>query len=103
VAAGGDYTRVNGISFSVENPEQYYTQVRDLAMKDAKAKADQIAALAGVTLGKPTYVSDNSYIPTSYPVAYKMDAAGSGAGTITPISAGDTEITLSVQVTYSIQ
>jgi uncharacterized protein len=102
VAAGGDNTRINGISFSVESPEKYYTQVRDLAMKDAKAKADQIAALAGVTLGKPTYVTENSYAPANYPVAYKLDAAA-GAGPTTPISAGETDITLSVQVTYSIQ
>jgi uncharacterized protein len=103
VAAGGDYTRINGINFSVEHPEQYNTQVRELAMKDAKAKADQIAALAGVTLGKPTYVSESSYTPaTQYPVAYKMDAAG-GAAVSTPITPGETDLTLSVQVTYSIQ
>lgn len=103
VAAGGDLIHVNGISFSVEKPDQYYTQVRELAMKDAKAKAEQIATLSGVTLGKPTYVSENSYAPQQpYPVAYKMDAA-SGAGPTTPISAGETDITLSVQVTYAIQ
>jgi uncharacterized protein len=103
VEAGGDFTRINGINFSVEKPEQYYTQVRELAMKDAKAKADQIASLAGIKLGKPTYVTENSYAPVNYPVAYKMDAVASGAGASTPITAGETDITLSVQVTYSIE
>jgi uncharacterized protein len=101
--AGGDFTRINGINFSVEHPEQYYVQARELAMKDAKSKADQIASLSGIKLGKPTYVTENSYIPTSYPVAYKMDAASGGAGASTPITAGETDITLSVQVTYSIE
>jgi uncharacterized protein len=105
VAAGGDLIRINGVGFSVENPEQYYTQVRELAMNDAKAKADQIAKLAGVTLGKPSYVSENSYSPyqTPMPVMYKsMDSAG-GAVPTTSISAGETDITMSVQVTYDIQ
>jgi uncharacterized protein len=102
VVAGGDNTRINGINFMVEHPEQYYPQVRDQAMKDAKAKADQIATLAGIKLGKPTFVSESSYTPTNYPVAYKMAADSAGAGS-TPISPGESDITLNVQVTYSIQ
>jgi uncharacterized protein len=104
VAAGGDNTRVNGINFSVEKPEQYNTQLREAAMKDAQAKAKQIADLAGVTLGKATYVTESSYVPTNYPVAYKMlDSASGAGGATTAISAGETDITLNVQVTYSIQ
>jgi uncharacterized protein len=102
--AGGDNTRINGIDFMVEKPEQYNTQLREAAMKDAQAKAQQIASLAGVKLGAPTYVSESSYVPTNYPIAYKaMDSAGAGARPVTSISAGETDITLSVQVTYSIQ
>jgi len=103
VTAGGDLIRVNGISFSVEKPEKYYVQVRELAMNDAKAKAEQIAKLSGVTLGKPTYVSENSYAPaTAYPQAVFKDSAGAAAPT-TPISPGETDINLSVQVAYAIQ
>jgi uncharacterized protein len=101
--AGGDFTRINGINFSVEHPEQYSTKVRELAMNDAKAKAEQIAALAGVKLGKPSYVSESSYMPNSYPVAYKLDSGAGGAAPSTPITPGESDITLSVQVTYSIQ
>lgn len=104
VAAGGDNTRISGIYFSVEKPEQYNSQLRDAAMKDAQGKAQQIADLAGVNLGAPTYVSENTYAPTSYPVAYKaMDMELSAGGAATSISAGETEITLNVQVSYSIQ
>lgn len=104
VAAGGDLIRISGVGFSVEQPEQYYTQVRELAMNDAKAKADQIAKLAGVTLGKPSYVSENSYTPYQTPVMYKsLDSAGGAAAPTTSISPGETDITMSVQVTYDIQ
>lgn len=101
-AVGGDLTRVNGISFSVDQPEKYYAQARELAMKDAKAKAEQMATLGGVKLGKPTYVSENSYTP---PIPYPMPALRSeaAAAPTTPISPGETDIILNVQVTYAIQ
>ena len=104
VAAGGDLTRINGLAFSVEKPEQYYSQARELAMNDAKAKAQQIAALSGVTLGKPTFVSENaSTPPVPYPqMAYKGDMAA-GAAPSVPISTGELDIVLNVQVTYAIQ
>jgi uncharacterized protein YggE len=101
-AAGGDLTRINGISFSVDKPEQYYAQARELALTDAKAKAEQMAKLTGVTLGKVTYVTESSYTPyQGYPVMYK-DSAASGAST-TPITPGETQITMNVQVNYTIQ
>ena len=101
-AAGGDLTRVNGISFSVDQPEKYYAQARELAMKDAKAKAEQMASLGGVKLGRPTYVTENAYYP---PVPYPMGAlkAEAAAADTTPISPGETDIILNVQVTYAIQ
>lgn len=101
--AGGDNTRINGINFSVEDPSKSYSQARELAMNDAKAKADQIAKLSGVNLGKPTYISDNSYIQSPpYPVTmYKSDMAG--AAPTVPISPGEMDITMNVQVAYAIQ
>ena len=48
VAAGGDYTRVNSISFTVDEPEAYYEEAREKAMADAEAKAKQLANLGGV-------------------------------------------------------
>jgi len=102
VAAGGDNIRFNGINFSIDKPEQYNTQARDLAMKDAKAKADQMANLSGLTLGPVTYVTESSYVPTNpYPVMYKD--ASMGASPSTSISAGEMEVVLNVQVAYSIK
>jgi uncharacterized protein YggE len=102
--AGGDLTRIDSISFSVENPENYYEQVREKAMADAKAKAKQLADLAGVTLGKATYVSESSYNP---PVVTRAayDTAGGIAPAAAPttINPGELEVTLDVQVAYAIR
>jgi uncharacterized protein len=103
--AGGDYIRVNGISFSVDKPEQYYAQAREKAVLDAKSKAEQLASLARITLGKATYVSESTYTPyTPYYENYKsVDMAAGGSIPATSISAGETDITMNVQIIFSIQ
>ena len=54
--AGGDATRIRGISFSVEDVEQYEEGLRESAVADALAKADHLAELAGVSVGKLTFI-----------------------------------------------
>jgi len=100
---GGDYTRINSIVFTVDDPATCYEEVREKAMADAKAKAEQLAKLGGVNLGKPTYISEGGgYIPVPRDYYLKSGAEGAPAPT-TPISPGETEIRLTVQVVYSIE
>jgi hypothetical protein len=99
--AGGDLTRIDSISFSVDDPAAYHEEAREKAMADAKAKAEQLAELGGITLGKPTYISESMVTPSPiYPVRAE---AAAPAMAETPISAGETEISLIVQVIYAIQ
>ncbi|MFH1383008.1 MAG: SIMPL domain-containing protein [Chloroflexota bacterium] len=98
--AGGDLTRVNSISFSVDDPSNYYEEARQKAMDDAKTKATQLARLASVTLGKPTYISENLQSPPIIYPARGLELAAPAADT--PISPGETDVTLNVQVVYAI-
>jgi hypothetical protein len=101
-SAGGDLTRIDSVSFSIEDPSAYQTEARQKAMADAAAKAKQMAGLAGVTLGKPTYITENAYIPS--PV-YRQDFFEKAAGAPameTPISPGELEVSSTVQITYAI-
>ena len=102
-AAGGDYTRINSISFTVDEPEEYYEEVRELAMADALAKAEQLAALSGVSLGDPTYINEGSVSPVYRNYYYDSADAAVPEESTTPISAGETEVSLTVQVVYSIK
>ena len=98
---GGDFTRVDSIGFSVDDPSAYYEQAREKAMAEGEAKARQLAELAGVTLGRPTYISEGVQTPSPiYPV--KMAETAAMAPVETPISPGEMEISLTVQVAYSI-
>jgi uncharacterized protein YggE len=101
--AGGDYTRVNSISFTVDDPTEYYEEVREKAMEDAESKAEQLADLSGVSLGRPTYINEGSiYAPVTRDIYYAEAGAPAPEAT-TPISPGETDIQLTVQVVYSIQ
>ncbi|MFH0942402.1 MAG: SIMPL domain-containing protein [Chloroflexota bacterium] len=97
--AGGDYTRVNSIGFDIEDKSTYNEQAREKAMADALSKAQQLAKLAGVTLGKPTFVSESvQYNPS--PISYRDFAAPQASST--PISPGELKVSTTVQVTYDI-
>jgi len=99
--AGGDLTRVDSISFSIDDPIALYDQAREKAMADASDKAASLASLGGVKLGKPVYISEStSSVQPPSPI-YAKDAAS--GGTVTQISPGQLEITVNVQVTYAIR
>ncbi len=104
VAAGGDETRINGISFTVEDPKPLMNDLREAAVKDAIAKAEQFAALTGVTLGKLVYISE---VSASAPVIlkdYGLRSVAEAAAPMptTPISGGELEVRLMVQAVFAI-
>ena len=57
--AGGDAVRINGISFTVEDPKPFSAQLRGDAVRDALAKAQQFADLTGVSLGRLVFISES--------------------------------------------
>lgn len=101
-AAGGDYTRIDSIDFSIDNPSDYYDELRQQAVEDAKNKAGQLASLTGVTLGEPIYISEGTQ--PSVPIYRAGGISYDNAMAIpeTPISPGEMEIGLSIQVRFAI-
>lgn len=101
--AGGDAARINGISFAVDEPEQYESDARKLAVEDARKRAEELAALAGVRLGTVRSITESG---ASIPFAERGFGdmmLKSAAAPMTPISPGETEISLSVSVVYAIE
>jgi len=98
--AGEDLTRIDSIDFSIDDPSAYYEEARQEAMAEAKAKAEQLADLAGVTLGKPIYISEGIQAPPIYRESIYFETAEAVAET--PISPGEMEVSLSIQIVYAI-
>jgi len=101
--AGGDFTRIDSIVFSVDDPSAYHEEAREKAIAEAKAKAKQLADLAGVTMGKPTYISESIQAPSPIYPRVMYEGAAIPAPAAPPISPGETEISLTIQVIYAIR
>jgi len=103
VAAGGDLTQVQGISFTIDKPDALRDQAREAAVKDAKARAQRLADTAGVKLGNPISIVEGS-VSSPMPNTLSRDyALGAGAEAETPIEAGELDIDLTVQVVFAIE
>jgi uncharacterized protein YggE len=104
VEAGGDLLQVQSISFTIDDTTALRSEAREEAVADAQAKADELATLVGVTLGKPTYMSESAYTPTPQPYLERVAGlAMEEAAPVTEISPGELEVVVSVHITYAIE
>jgi uncharacterized protein YggE len=104
VEAGGDLLQVQSISFTIDDTTALRSEARAEAVADAQTKAEELATLAGVSLGKPTYISESISTPY-YPQPY-YDRGGVYAmeeAAVTEISTGELEVVVSVYMTYTIE
>ena len=101
--AGGDLIRINSIRFTVDDPSVFGEQIREMAAADAMAKADLYARLMGVTLGPVVYLTElGNSVPMARAAPVAEMAAMDVAFARTPISAGDVNLSVSVQVVFAI-
>ena len=98
-AAGGDDTRVNGLSFSIEDNDELVAAAREAAWSDAMAKATQLAELSGQTLGEARSITETVSMPP-VPIPYAEEAAADRAST--PIEPGTSAVTITLQVQFSL-
>jgi uncharacterized protein YggE len=100
IEAGGDAVRVNGITFTVDDPEQYLDEARQEAIDNARARAETLADAAGVSLGDVRSISES----TSYTgeQRFAVPVAADSAGGATSVSPGEQELTVSVSVVYEV-
>ncbi len=101
VDAVGDPIRVEGVTFSIESLAAIQSEARAQAMADAAAKAEELAELAAVSLGKPISISESS--AGGQPKVFFAAEEAAAVDVETPISPGQLEVTVTVQVTYAIQ
>ena len=94
---------VNGISFGIDDTAALEARAREAAMKDARAKAESLATLAGETLGEVLQISLSSGggYPIPMPMA-RMEMADA-ALKAPSISTGESSVSVQVQVTYAIR
>lgn len=98
-------TQVNNVTFAVENPKKYTADARVEAVKAAQDKAQSMADLTGVKLGKPISISENE--PGGWGQYYAqanvaVDAASPVAES-PGLQPGEFKLTRTVYITYEIE
>jgi len=104
VIAGGNAARVQGVSFALEDNAALLEKARDAAYGDARKKAERYAELAGRSLGPVELVSEQ--VPTGeQPMPYARDAAAAmpAGSSAVPLDAGQSQVSVSVTVRWSLR
>ena len=102
--AGGDYARINGVDFTVDDPTPYQTEIRKMAVEDAVGKAQEYALLTNVELGPVVELNEmtSGSVHSPYEADYGMRMMAAAPPT-TSISAGQLEISLTVNTLFAIK
>ncbi|GAB1479674.1 SIMPL domain-containing protein [Paracoccaceae bacterium] len=88
---------LNGISFELASPRPVQDQARKAATEDARARAELLAAAAGVKLGRVLSITEGGGYGGPMPM-FKADAASAPV----PVEAGEIGLTAAVTVTFEI-
>jgi uncharacterized protein YggE len=95
VTAGANIVR--NVHFTLEEPTRAEAEARALAMQDAAEKARQIAAAAGLRLGRLVSVTESGPVR---PVARMTMTTAMAPG---PVEPGQLDVTITLEARYAIE
>ena len=96
-SAAGDAARIRGIAFEHSDPRGLETSARELAWADARARAEQLAALAGRPLGEPVSIEEGVAHPGRPPGPVMRAMASADL----PVDAGESSVCVQLAVRWS--
>jgi uncharacterized protein YggE len=97
VSAGAN--DIGGINFTVSNASKLLDEAREQALADARRKADIYAKAAGVTLGAPLSISEES---SPGPTPFRARVAA-GMAVSAPVAQGEETLSVTVSVSWAIK
>ncbi|MFF5076468.1 SIMPL domain-containing protein [Actinoplanes sp. NPDC000266] len=100
VAAGGNASRLNGVSFSIEDDAALMAEARRKAFADARGKAELYAGAAGRKLGRVVRVSESAPSWGGGPMAQDSMAASGARFVVEP---GRQRLSATVTVEWAFQ
>lgn len=93
-------TNIYGPNFRMDEKNDAEKGLYEVAMKDAREKAESIARASGRKLGKVLSVNDGGTANT-YPVYARMDMVGAGGGA--PLEPGSSTVYKSMTVSFELK
>ena len=97
VSAGAN--EIGGINFMVSQASKLLDEAREQAVADARRKAEIYARAAGVTLGAPLSISEES---SPGPMPFRARAVG-GMAASAPVAQGEETLSVTVSVSWAIK
>jgi uncharacterized protein YggE len=100
VDAGGNSLGLQALEFDIEDKTELQTRARELAFRQAQAKAEELAALAGYSLGSVTSIAEShGHVPFRGEAAVPLaKGAFDSQVNITP---GDQSVHVALEVHFS--
>ncbi len=97
---------IYGVTFNVADPSKLMSEGREKAVADARSKAEELAQLNNVTVGEVISISEvvggaGGYYAGGFRGLPVVE--GVGGGDAGPISPGELEMQVQLQITYGIQ
>ena len=99
IDAGGDATRINSVSFSIEDDSKLLSDARTKAFEDAKGRAQQYAELSELSLG--TIISISETPGGGPPMPVPMPRADAMAAAV-PLEPGEQTVSFSVTAIWEL-
>ena len=92
---------IGNVRFSLENPAAVESEARAMAVADARAKAEELAALIGAAVGEATEISEiighgGGFFSNSFSDTAMAESAGA-------FSIGELTLAMQLQITYKLQ
>lgn len=91
--------RVSQVQLSVSDTSGLLSQARALAVKNARAQAQELADAAGMFLGNPLTISASG---AAQPVAFARAAALESVSGAVPLAAGSQRVSVTVNITFEL-
>ena len=101
IAAGGNALQVYGVTPTLLDTDAAVAQAREAAIKSAQAKAKDYASLIDEDLGSVVYVTEIASPSSPIPLMVS-DSADSSPMAKTEINLGTQEVSVSVEVRWSL-
>ena len=104
VTAGGDNVQISGINFTLEDPKPMMADLREMAVADAKSKAEHLAELSDAMIGRLIYISEGTAGPPARVFAggYAGVPAAPAPLRAPSVSGSEVMLSLSVQTGFAI-
>ena len=94
---------IDRLSYGISDPTALEDSARELAVTDARARAEHLAALTGTQLGRVLNIDESSYQPRPQndlrAAAMIVEAGGSGA----TVEAGQLSVRVELRITWELE